>query len=202
MSSETHTHTWLSFKRGDWDAYTRLYDQYYGMLNNYGYKFTKDVSLIEDAIQDLFVKLWTNRNTLGNPVSVKNYLYKALRNILFKKIKSASRFSILSSTDEYDYTFEVSHDHEMIASEDVRQLQHTISQILSKLPSRQREIVYLRFYEGLSYEEVADVMEIDVSSVYKLWYKVLAVLKDDLRHLACLALLQLALDPVKAGKYF
>lgn len=183
MSSDHIDKVWNSFKNGNWISYSQLYDDHYRALNNYGYKFTKDVSLIEDAIHDLFVKLWTNRSTLGNtPPSVRNYLYKALRNILFRKIKAQSRFSSLEN-DDYDYTFEVSCDNLLIEDEEEKLLRNTIKDILEKLPARQKEIVYLRFYEGLSYEEVAEVMAIDIHSVYKLWYKAMEGLKDSMHYL-------------------
>ena len=183
MSSNHIDNVWNSFKNGNWISYGQLYDDHYRALNNYGYKFTKDVSLIEDAIHDLFVKLWTNRSTLGDtPPSVRNYLYKALRNILFRKIKAQSRFSSLES-DDYDYTFEVSCDNLLIEDEEEKLLRNTIKDILEKLPARQKEIVYLRFYEGLSYEEVAEVMAIDIHSVYKLWYKAMDGLKDSMHYL-------------------
>ncbi|HYJ37269.1 MAG TPA: sigma-70 family RNA polymerase sigma factor [Chitinophagaceae bacterium] len=183
MSSDHIDNVWNSFRNGNWISYGQLYDDHYRALNNYGYKFTKDVSLIEDAIHDLFVKLWTNRSTLGDtPPSVRNYLYKALRNILFRKIKAQSRFSSLES-DDYDYTFEVSCDNLLIEDEEEKLLRNTIKDILEKLPARQKEIVYLRFYEGLSYEEVAEVMAIDIHSVYKLWYKAMDGLKDSMHYL-------------------
>ena len=183
MSSIHADTVWNSFRKGNWIAYSQLYDDHYRALNNYGYKFTKDVSLIEDAIHDLFVKLWTNRATLTEaPASVRNYLYKALRNILFKKIKHQSRFSMLDS-DDYDYTFEVSCDNFLIEDEEERLLRSTIKDILEKLPARQKEIVYLRFYEGLSYDEVSEVMSIDIHSVYKLWYKAIENLKEAMHYM-------------------
>jgi len=183
MAFDHPDNVWNSFRNGNWISYGQLYDDHYRALNNYGYKFTKDVSLIEDAIHDLFVKLWTNRSTLGDtPPSVRNYLYKALRNILFRKIKAQSIFSSLEN-DEYDYTFEVSCDNLLIEDEEEKLLRNTIKDILEKLPARQKEIVYLRFYEGLSYEEVAEVMAIDIHSVYKLWYKAMDGLKDSMHYL-------------------
>ena len=176
---EQHILLWNSFKKGDWEAYTNLYHAYYRLLNNYGHKFTKDVNLIEDAVHDLFVTLWTTRSNLGNPLSVKNYLYKSLRNILFRKIKSASRFFNLQEDDE-SIPFVVSYDHQLISNEDEKKLQQTISDVLDKLPARQKEIIFLRFYEGLSYEEIADIMGIHLSSTYKLLYKALENLQQSL----------------------
>src|SRR5688500_13694910 len=141
---KSYERIWESFKQGDWNAYTTIYNDFYKLLNNYGYKFTRDVSVIEDAIQDLFVKLWNNKTSLGNPLSVKNYLFKSLRGILFRKIKSHSRFMILSGDDDYAFTFEISYDHQLIAEEEYRELQQTIQNALRELPARQQEIVYLR----------------------------------------------------------
>ncbi|SEP14205.1 RNA polymerase sigma factor [Mucilaginibacter sp. OK283] len=163
--------TWLAFKEGSWDAYTQLYNNYFKVLNNYGYKFTRDVNIIEDAIHDLFIKLWTNRAGLGNPVSVKNYLYKSLRGIIFRKMQGQSRFVDLESETDYNFSFEISFDHQIIANEEERELQHKIKTVVKTLPARQQEIIYLRFYEGLGYEEISDIMEININSTYKLLYK-------------------------------
>jgi RNA polymerase sigma factor (sigma-70 family) len=189
---EQHVLLWNSFKTGDWDAYTRLYHAYYRVLNNYGHKFTKDINLIEDAVHDLFVTLWTNRDNLGNPLSVKNYLYKAIRNILLKKIKSASRIFHLEEDSE-SIPFVVSFDHQLISNEEEKRLQQTISGVLNKLPPRQQEIIFLRFYEGLSYEEAADIMGIHVSSAYKLLYKALENVQQSLTYTG-LGLLTLLLN--------
>lgn len=180
---EQHVRLWTAFKSGDWDAYTSLYHAYFRLLNNYGYKFTRDVNLIEDAIHDLFVNLWANRENLGNPVSVKNYLYKSVRNLLFRKIRNQLRFSDLTESDEH-VPFEVSFDHQMILNEDQLRIQDTLKSVLSQLPPRQREIIYLRFYDGLSYEEIADIMGINVSSTYKLLYKALENLQQSLGAIA------------------
>ncbi|MEO5978666.1 MAG: sigma-70 family RNA polymerase sigma factor [Chryseolinea sp.] len=174
---EQHNLLWSAFKRGDWEAYTSLYHAYFRPLNNYGHKFTRDISLIEDSIHDLFITLWTNRENLGNPLSVKNYLYKSIRNILFRKIKAQSRFSDIQENDE-SMPFEVSFDQQMIINEDEKRIQETIREVLHKLPARQQEIIFLRFYDGLSYEEISDIMCINVSSTYKLLYKALDSLQQ------------------------
>jgi len=184
---EQHNILWNAFKRGDWDAYTSLYHAYSRLLNNYGYKFTRDVSLIEDAIHDLFVTLWTNRENLGNPLSVKNYLYKSIRNILFRKIKMQHRFLDIQDNDE-SLPFEVAFDHQMILNEEEKRIQDTLKNVLSKLPPRQREIIYLRFYDALSYEEISDIMCINVSSTYKLLYKALDTLQQSMGPISIITL--------------
>lgn len=177
MNIENHYDTWHAFKKGDWEAYTSLYNEYFKPLNNYGYKFTKDTNLIEDAIHDLFVRLWTTRNNLGDPASVKNYLYKSLRNTLLRKIQAAGKFTTIDNQACLS-GFEVSYGHESVSSIEDRELQTTIKNIINTLPQRQQEIIYLRFYEGLSYDEIADIMSININSAYKLLYKSLQNLQQ------------------------
>jgi RNA polymerase sigma factor (sigma-70 family) len=168
---DDNTAIWLAFKEGSWEAYTQLYNIHFKALNNYGYKFTRDVNIIEDAVHDLFIKLWTNRATLGNPTSIKNYLYKSLRGVIFRKMQVQSRFVDLEGETDYNFSFEISFDHQIIANEEEQELQLKIKTVVKTLPARQQEIIYLRFYEGLGYEEIADIMEININSAYKLLYK-------------------------------
>jgi len=178
LLAETSSADWNSFKEGNWSAYNLLYKAHFKILNNYGYKFTKDISLIEDSVHDLFVNLWTKRTQLGNPVSVKNYLYKALRNIIFRKIKTQTRFVNVDHDADYPFHFEVSFDHQFIKTESERVMQEQMKNMILTLPPRQREIIFLRFYEGMGYEEIADIMNLNANSTYKLLYKALNKLQD------------------------
>jgi RNA polymerase sigma factor (sigma-70 family) len=179
MRNEASAAIWHSFKQGNWDAYTSLYNDYYSLLNNYGYKFTHSMNLIEDAIHDLFIRLWTTRNNLGNPVSVKNYLLKSLRNTLLRKIKTEDKYTGIDS-DDYPFGFEVSYNNPSGLAIEEKDFREKVKAVINTLPPRQKEIIYLRFYEGLSYDEIADIMSISVNSTYKLLYKALENLQQTL----------------------
>lgn len=181
QDNETSNMEWNAFKKGDWEAYTKLYNSHFKLLNNYGYKFTRDVNLIEDAVHDLFVNLWDKRVQLGNPVSVKNYLYKSLRNLLFRKMDKQQRFVSIDSDEDYPFNFEVSFDTILIDNESEKALQKKIKEAVQTLPARQQEIVYLRFYEGLNYDEIADIMNLNISSSYKLLYKAVNKLQEKIK---------------------
>lgn len=177
MRNEGDLLLWQSFKQGDWDAYSRLYNSYFGLLNNYGYRFTKEKELIEDAVHDLFVRLWTSRDKLSDPESVKNYLFKSMRNILLRKMKSEEKFTDIDG-QEYPLAFSISYGSETLKRIEDRELREKIRFFIETLPPRQQEIIFLRFYEGLSYEEIADVMSISINSAYKLLYKALDNLQN------------------------
>ncbi|QPH39008.1 RNA polymerase sigma factor [Pedobacter endophyticus] len=169
---------WNSFKSGNWEAYGHIYDAHFKLLSNYGFKFTKDVALIEDCIHDLFVNLWQKRAQLGNPPSVRNYLYKSLRNSIFRKLERGQKFVNLNEEDEYAFHFEVSFDTLLIEDEAKKELQTKLKSAVKTLSARQQEIIYLRFYEGLSYDEAAEIMNLNVSSAYKLLYKAVGKLQQ------------------------
>jgi RNA polymerase sigma factor (sigma-70 family) len=173
MGSESEVVLWASLKQGEWEAYTELYNIYFLPLSNYGHKFTRDRTLIEDATHDLFVRLWSSRQQLGDPVSVKNYLFKAMRNIILRKMKVRDRMTDLEG-QQYPVYFPIAFTQNPAPADlESRELRARLQTYINGLPPRQQEIVYLRFYEGLSYEEIADIMSISINSTYKLLYKAL-----------------------------
>jgi len=177
MGEINHVSVWQDFKHGDWEAYTLLYNTYFHALNNYGYKFCHDKDLIEDTIHDLFVRLWTTKEKLSNPVSIKNYMFKSFRNILFRKLKNEGKFTGISA-EEYPFGFDVAYNSETLTKIEDQETAEKVKAIIKTLPPRQQEIIFLRFYEGLSYEEIADIMSISISSTYKLFYKALNNLQN------------------------
>jgi RNA polymerase sigma factor (sigma-70 family) len=171
-AADSHIVWWNAFKQGDWNAYTSLYEEFYTPLNNYGAKFTEDADLVQDAIHDLFVQLWTSRNNLGAPASVKNYLFKSLRTMLFRKMQSQSKVVNLDGVASSG-SFHVTFKQELPLKLEEQELRTQVATLVSQLPERQQEIVFLRFYEGASYDEIADIMGISTNSAYKLLYKAL-----------------------------
>src|SRR6186997_1985397 len=83
---------WGEFQQGNKAAYAEIYNAYAPLLYSYGMKFTNDISLVEDSIHDLFCTLWTSRERLSQPPSVKNYLFKSFRNGIYKKLNNAVVF--------------------------------------------------------------------------------------------------------------
>lgn len=78
---------WDSFLKGDNLSLEQIYRLYFDELYRYGLKWLKDVHLVEDVIQDLFVKLIRTRENLAQASSVKFYLFRAFRSVALDKIK-------------------------------------------------------------------------------------------------------------------
>jgi len=183
-------------KAGNRDALKELYLEYSNKLYNYGAKFTADKDLIRDVIQELFIHLWERRAYLGNPQDVKNYLFKSFRSAIFKKLARSQRLESLGDAEDYAFRVSISMEDHLVVEEDQEAIKRRIQASLNRLTSRQREVIFLKFYEGLSYAEIADVLDISVKGSYKLMARALEVLRDHLGQqdmMLLLLLLQLKL---------
>ncbi|WP_121196289.1 RNA polymerase sigma factor [Mucilaginibacter gracilis] len=157
-----------------------LYKKYANSLYNYGSKFTADKDLIKECIQELFVTLWTRRASLGEPQSVRNYLFKAFRLSLFKKTNMLQKQERYEETEHYPFDAAINIEETIINDEDKAALQRRLQASLDQLTARQREAIFLKFYEGLSYEEVAEVMGVSVKGAYKIMARAIDALREKL----------------------
>ena len=180
-SRDEESTLWADFKKGDKRAYELLYRRYAPLMYNYGYKFTRSVELTRDAVQEVFTELLWHRNRLGLPYSVKHYLYKALRNEIFRQVKNGTRFTKDTEIEEACFEADFSIEHSIIQEELSAYRLEALKVAVNTLPRRQKEVIYLRYYDGLSYDEIADIMGIEQNSVYKITYKALESLWAQLK---------------------
>lgn len=167
---------WTNIELGDKESYSEAYIFYYKKLYNYGKKITDDITMIEDAINEVFIMIWTNRQTLHKVLSPQAYIFSSFRNNIFRKMKSDK--VILFSEEEQQVEVEFSVDSIIIQREADIVLKQRIEKALQQLTDRQREAIFLRFYEGLSYIEIAGVMNISVKATYKIMARSLTQLKE------------------------
>ncbi len=159
------------------DKYNELYIDYFKRLYRYGNKFTQDVTLLQDSIQDVFADLWQNRHIRSGIEHPESYIFTAFRYTLFRKIKKENKF-VLGSSVEPEPTF--SPEHLIITKQANDALSEKLKHALTALTARQSEAIYLRFYAGLSYEQVAEVLNISVKATYKIMARSLTALKDSM----------------------
>ncbi|WP_342332761.1 sigma-70 family RNA polymerase sigma factor [Pedobacter sp. FW305-3-2-15-E-R2A2] len=188
----TEQKAWDEFRYGDERALKFIFDTYYKLLFNYGHKFTPDDHIIEDVIQDLFVKLWVDKERINPTDSVKNYIYKAFRRRLIRKLDYAPRIMAFPATEEkIGFEIELGHDHRMISSERTIKIQHNLAIALGKMTPRQREVIHLRYFEEMDFNEIAEVMQLSTKATYKLLYRAIDALKQHLPRFDYLVILYL-----------
>ena len=158
---------WENFLCGDDEAYTYIYREYSQALYAYGMHFTYDKGLVEDCIQDVFIKIFQNRRHLQSTDNIKLYLFIALKNKLFNIFRKDIKYSQIDSLEPVfaaEYTIE----DEIIENEREQFLNEKMIRMLEVLSPRQKEIIYYRFVEGLSYEEICQIMDMNYQSTQNL----------------------------------
>ena len=158
---------WENFLCGDDEAYTYIYREYSQALYAYGMHFTSDKGLVEDCIQDVFIKIFQNRRHLQSTDNIKQYLFIALKNKLFNIFRKDIKYSQIDSL-EHVFAAEYTIEDEIIENEREQFLNEKMIRMLEVLSPRQKEIIYYRFVEGLSYEEICQIMDMNYQSTQNL----------------------------------
>ena len=185
----TDTALWDDFLGGSKVAYAYLYSKYAPMLYNYGYKIAQNRELTEDCLQDLFLTILETRERLGRTDSIKFYLMRSLRREIVRKLTNEQRFN--HDLDTLDFSIEFYYEPTWLDRQISREQSSLLLKELSQLPARQKEALFLKYFDNLSYDEIAGVMGIEQTSVYKIVYKAIASLQK--RMPANVVLLLLAL---------
>ena len=160
---------WQKFKSGDRQAFLTLYDQYFPVLFRYCRQITPATQLIEDTIHDLFITLWDRRHHLGEVQSIQSYLITSARRLIVQQLKKDSGEELSDNLSTAPFEL-------MIGAT----LECDLAKALQELNEKQREVLFLKFYNGLSYQEIAEAMNLRLDTVYKIAKRSLNKLKKRL----------------------
>ncbi|EPR67307.1 RNA polymerase sigma factor [Cyclobacterium qasimii] len=177
---------WKQFKAGNEVAFSAIYKRYIVALFNYGEIITSDKELIEDSIHDLFVELWKKRESIAQAESVKYYLFKGLKRKIIKNLEKKRKLPLKEAFEDHDFEIVLSHEFGLIAGETSALQKESILKAINQLSRRQKEVIVLRFYDGMAFSEIAKLLEISQKSTYTLVYRALAVMKDNLENILLL----------------
>jgi RNA polymerase sigma factor (sigma-70 family) len=172
---------WENFKKGNELAFSILYKRYVQPLYNYGMHACKDKELVLDCLQELFAYLWDRRETVSAVGSVQFYLYKSYRRLLIGKVVAARKFSFRLPSSSDFFEFIPSFEQSIIEDEVKMHQQEWLKNGIRSLSKKQREALFLKFFNELSYHEVASIMDIRVESVYNLISKSIDILRRKLK---------------------
>ena len=174
------TDLWNLFREGSRQAFDEIYYRYIHELIKYGDNITSRKDLVEDCIQEAFIELWKKREKLGSTDSIKYYLFKCLRRKIYRTLAQESKLHTLTYQDSSDLLISSSAEKKLIIAQASVAQQSAIQQSIHALPSRQREAIYLKYYQGYSFQEVAKTMDISVKATYKLVAKAIKALRKRL----------------------
>ena len=147
--------------QGDRNAFGNLFQKYYQVLCNYALTYLDSTSEAEDAVQDVFVYVWNNREVIVVGVSVKSYLYTSVKhralNVLKHQAMERNHSRLLVEFLE-DLAREEYSEEETMQLEKIRQA-------LQVLPSQCRTVFMMSSLEGKKYKEIAEELNISVNTV-------------------------------------
>jgi RNA polymerase sigma factor (sigma-70 family) len=172
---------WDAFRNGCSSSYALIYQQHFFSLYAYGLKICPEREIVKDCIQDLFVHLWKSRENLRSTNAIKFYLFTSLKRKLIDNYASSSRYALSDEvTGDSSFLAVLSEEQNLLNEQLAEEQKQRITQALSKLTTRQKEAVMLKFYDNLPNEDIADRMDISIEGVYNLVSKALSKFRQNL----------------------
>jgi RNA polymerase sigma factor (sigma-70 family) len=154
-------HLWDCLRGGDSQALETLFRRYYALLYDYGMKLCHQEDAVKDAIQDVFAYLWERRQTVSAVDCVRAYLLAATRRQLLKSLERQRRRQDIGQQFAADQPVQAFSPEDLVVMQEARdELFAEVSLAITRIPTRLREALYLKTYQGLTYQEVAIVMKV------------------------------------------
>lgn len=157
-----------NLKAGDEKSFRRVYLKYHKQLYSVALKYLRSKSLAEDAVHDIFIKLWNNRTKLEKSGSLRGFLFTAVKNHVLNIISGQKRK--LKKDIEFIY-------QKRLSSKEIENVivlskyRKFYGSAIDQLPDKRREIFELRMKEGLTNREIANYLGISIHTVKSQYYK-------------------------------
>lgn len=171
---------WDEFRGGSEKAFSLMYEEHAKILLAYGKKLARSPRLVEDCLHDLFIELWDRKQHLSATDSIRLYLLKAFKHKLLRAMAKQDKLSFTSNAEDEQLGFVFSCEWELIHHQSLAEQEARLKTSVAGLSENQREIIFLRFYSGLSYEQIGEVMGIHYQSVKNLMFRAMQTLRKQL----------------------
>lgn len=172
---------WEQFCKGDKRAFDRVWAYWFPILYKYCNRFTDDKGLIKDVLQDFFIDLFTSRSRRNHVQHLKSYLMIAVRRKLLRAISQQKARSTedLGNEESYGFYLDLSADHPIIQQQELHHRKQVVQHVINGLSNRQREAIYLYFFEDIGYESIAEIMSMkEVKYARTLIYRALDEMRE------------------------
>jgi RNA polymerase sigma-70 factor, Bacteroides expansion family 1 len=150
-------------RQSDIDEFEKLFRSLYGPLCRYAFRYVRDWDAAEEVVQDFFYNYWKNRGSITVKISLKAYFYRSIRNNALRYIEHLNitrkyAQTVIDSGEEYGPA---------VASDELelQELNAIIEQTLNELPERTRRVFKLSRFEGLKYQEIAELLSVSIKTV-------------------------------------
>lgn len=169
-------------ENGDASSFELLYKEYFLQLFRFSLRYVKFNAVAEEIVQDLFAELWENGRKLKVRTTIRSYLYGAIRN------KSLNYLKHQDIRKKYDPEWMDQKEIPRIKFRDENReesVREAVLDAVDSLPARAKMTYKLHRNHGLTYDEIAEVMEVSVKTVEAQMSRSLKILREELVHLLC-----------------
>jgi len=181
LTNLTDKELWGAIKNSDRQALAELFQRYYFPLVKSGLYYCEDAELAKDAVHDVFLNLWNSRQKLSEVANVKAYLHTTYRNQLYGLLrvetKNKDRLEQWSDTEPVQ---QPSYEQILIGLQVQEEHKEKLRRAFEKLSPRQKEYLHLKYFEGLSYEQVAEKTGQALKTVYNTTYEAIKLLRKEI----------------------
>jgi RNA polymerase sigma-70 factor (ECF subfamily) len=183
-------------RQGDAKAFEKLFFTHSSALIRFSWRFVRNLQVAENIVQDVFVKIWHNRDRLDPLLNVKAYLYKAVKNQALQHLR---HLKIENRQDEVpDFKCTGSSPEEALHAKEIAE---ALDRAVSELPPHRRAIFTLSKFDHFTYAEIAEMQNISIKTVETQMGRALKFVRRRLKELFVL-LVVLGLDMLIVWEYF
>ena len=161
-----------ALNRGDLAAFEALYFRYRDWVVSLAARITGDPVTALDVVQDTFLYFFKKFPGFRLTAQMKTFLYPAVRNLSIAARTKAERYRATDQTLA---------ELESTQASETSTMDGDLNYVLSRLPEEQREVLLLRFVDGLALNEIAEAMGIPVGTVKSRLHNALQTLRNDAR---------------------
>lgn len=162
---------------GDEYAYSKLYEKYASKIYNISRKMGLLHEDAEGVVQDVFMKIWRNRENLDSSLSFNAYIISIVRSIVFKQSRKRARFLAFQHYAITYWPGESNETEEYVIFSDLDELS---SKAIDELPTKQKQVFMMKNFEHLTNEEIAERLKLSTRTVENQIYRATKSLREKL----------------------
>jgi RNA polymerase sigma-70 factor (ECF subfamily) len=178
---EDDQYLWIRYiENEDASGFEELFKKYYLQLTRFSWRYVKSKAVAEGIVQDFFADIWENGEEMNIQGTIKTYFYRAVRNRSLNQIKHQE------VKNKYDPLWMEQKESPILEFRDEKreqQIKQAIEEAIESLPERGKMVYKLHRFDGLTYEEIAEVMDISVKTVESQMSRSLKMLREKLAYL-------------------
>lgn len=168
-----------AIRDGEKKALSVLFLRHYDVLKHYGLRISPSPELVEECIQELFIYIFEAYGRLSDVKQIKAYLFSSLRRRMIEKLTRERRQKDAGMELPVLTAIQFSGEDLRIQEEGQQHIQQALTQALGELSWRQKEAIYLRYYNGLRTKEIAEIMGVANQTILNTLYQALKKIRKN-----------------------